>query len=153
MKIKMFRIHTDTDRLHHDEQVINEFMESVTVKKTATEFVPDKLNYWSVLIYYETGLTPKSEAPSIKASDKISYPSDADLSNEEGLVYNALKQWRNDIAIRTRLQGYMICNNSELVTIAKTRPKTLEDLGKIKGFGSRKLMKYGDDVLALLNSV
>ena len=153
MKIKTFRIRTDVDQLGKDEKSINQFMETVTVKKTATEFVTDKENYWAVIIYYEDGVSKNLAPVKEGMDDKISFPSDAVLSAEEGIVFNALQKWRNDLTIRTSLPGYMICNKSELVTISKIKPKNLEELGKIKGFGSKKLMKYGDDVLALLNSV
>jgi superfamily II DNA helicase RecQ len=152
MKIKTFKIRMD-DQLHLDEQTLNQFMESVTIKKTATEFVPDKINYWSVLVYYEEGISEEQKASKESTADKISFPHDAPLTNEEGVVFNALQKWRNDLAARTSLPGYMICNRSELVTLSKVRPKNLEELGKIRGFSSRKIMKYGDDVLALLNSV
>jgi superfamily II DNA helicase RecQ len=152
MKIKTFKIRLG-DQLLLDEQLINEFAELVKVKKTFTEFVPDQPNYWSVLICYEDKRTNEQDSIMGVAPDKISFPAETPLNNEEGVVYNALKQWRNDLALKTRLQSYMICHNSELVTIAKVRPKTLEELAKIKGFSSRKVMKYGDDVIALLNSV
>ena len=152
MKIKTFKIRM-TDELHLDEEAINQFLETVTIKKTATEFVPDKINYWSVLVYYEDGVFRERKAPKENGKDKIAFPYDAHLTNEEGVIFNALQRWRNDISIKTSLPGYMICNRSELVTLAKVRPKNLEELGKIRGFSSRKIMKYGDDVLALLNSV
>ena len=152
MKIKTFKLRTD-DRLHLDEENLNRFMESVTIKKTAAEFVPDKINYWSVLVYYKENSSRERKTQGRKTEDKISFPYDTPLTNEEGIVFSALQKWRNDVAARTSLPGYMICNRSELVTISKLRPKNLEELEKIKGFSSRKVMKYGDDVLALLNSV
>ena len=152
MKIKTFKIRMD-EQLQADEQTLNEFMETVTIKKTATEFVTDSVNYWSIIVYYEDGASKKSAFVKESTADKLSFPSDSVLNNEEESVFKVLQNWRNDIAIRTSLPGYMICNRSELVTISKIRPKNLEELGKIKGFSSKKLMKYGDDVLALLNSV
>ena len=153
MKIKTFRIRTDDAHLNRDEKTINQFMENVTVKKTATEFVTDKENYWSIIVYYEDGLPKDHDSIMGTKSDKIFYPADTVLNNEESVVFNSLKDWRNNLAAKTRLPGYIICHNSELVAITKIKPKTLEELGRIKGFSSRKLLKYGDDVLALLNSV
>lgn len=152
MKIKTFKIRLG-DQLNQDEQTLNAFMETVTIKKTATEFVTDSVNYWSIVIYYEDKAAQRTSFVKEKTADKLAFPSDATLNNEEERVFNTLQKWRNDVAIRTSLPGYMICNRSELVTISKVRPKNLEELGKIRGFSSKKLMKYGDDVLALLNSV
>lgn len=151
MKIKTFQIRLG-DQLHQDEQTLNQFMETVSIKKTAAEFVTDKINYWSIIVYYEDRLQKHDSIMSLQ-SDKITFPSDSVLNNEEEIIFKTLQKWRNDIAIRTSLPGYMICNKSELVTISKIKPKSLEELGKIKGFSSKKIMKYGDDILALLNSV
>ena len=151
MKIKTFQIRLGV-QLHQDEQTLNQFMETVSIKKTAAEFVTDKINYWSAIVYYEDRVHKHDSIMNVQ-SDKITFPSDADLNNEEEAIFKTLQKWRNDIAIRISLPGYMICNKSELVTITKLKPKSLEELGKIKGFSSRKIMKYGDDILALLNSV
>ena len=152
MKIKTFQIRID-DQLHQDEQIINEFMNRVTVKKTATEFVSSKVNYWSVLVYYENEINTKQDSIMMAPSEKISFPADTPLNKEETAILSGLKLWRHDMSIKTSMPGYMICHNSELITIAKIKPKRLEDLAKIKGFSSQKIMKYGDNLLALLNSV
>lgn len=152
MKIKTFKIRLG-EHIHQDEQTLNQFMETVTIKKTAAQFVTDSVNYWSIIVYYESEKNNKQDSIMSAPSEKYSFPSDSVLDKEESIVFNALQKWRNDVAIRTSLPGYMICNKSELVTISKVKPKKLEDLGRIKGFSSRKIMKYGDDILALLNSV
>ncbi len=153
MKIKTFRIRIDDTNLQKDEQLINRFMESVTVKKTATEFISDKENCWSILVYYEDGINVKKDSIMSAPSEKISFPVDTPLNNEETTILSGLKLWRHDMSIKTSMPSYMICHNSELITIAKTKPKNLVDLAKVKGFSSQKILKYGDDVLALLNSV
>lgn len=151
MKIKLFKIRLD-DSLHQDEKKLNEFMETVSIKRTAAEFVTDKVNYWSVIIYYEDKLQ-KHDSIMSAPSEKISFPADTALDKEETAILSHLKLWRHDMSVKTSMPSYMICHNSELVTIAKIRPKRLEDFMKIKGFSSQKILKYGDDVLALLNSV
>lgn len=47
----------------------------------------------------------------------------------------------------------MVAHNAELMSIAKMKPQTVEDLPKIKGFGERKIAKYGDDIITILNSI
>ena len=153
MKIKIFRIRTDETHLHKDEESINRFMDSVTVKKTATEFIEGNESHWSVLVYYEGGIVKQNDSIMSAPSEKISFPVDTELNKEETSILMHLKSWRHNISMKTSMPGYMICHNSELVTIAKIKPRKLEDLARIKGFSSQKIMKYGDDVLALLNSV
>ena len=47
----------------------------------------------------------------------------------------------------------MVWHNTELMTIAKVKPQSLDELSNIKGFGGQKIAKFGDDILALLNSI
>lgn len=44
-------------------------------------------------------------------------------------------------------------SRQELITIAKVKPQSLDELSKIKGFGGQKISKFGDDIIALLNSI
>jgi len=47
----------------------------------------------------------------------------------------------------------MICSNSELVTLVKERPDSAEKLIGIKGFGDQKIAKFGEEIIAFLNSI
>jgi hypothetical protein len=47
----------------------------------------------------------------------------------------------------------MICSNSELVTLVKVRPDSIEKLVSIKGFGDQKIAKFGEGIIAFLNSL
>jgi len=76
-----------------------------------------------------------------------------DLSDEERKIYIALKEWRNQKSMQQDLPHFMICHNSELITIAKTKPETIKDFKTIKGFGEQKTQKYADDIIALLNAL
>lgn len=47
----------------------------------------------------------------------------------------------------------MVCHNTKLMRIAKVKPQTLDELSNIKGFGGQKILKFGDDIIALMNSI
>jgi superfamily II DNA helicase RecQ len=128
-------------------------METVKVRKTSTEFIFGVESHWSVLICFEEERSVKTDSIMGAPSEKIFFPAETELNKDETFILESLKKWRHGQSIKTSLPGYMICNNAELVTISKVKPKNIEELGKIKGFSSKKLLKYGDDVLALLNSV
>jgi len=151
MKIKVFDIRLEKEHLQHDQDALNNFLENVTVKKTATQLISANSDYWSVLVYYVN----EKPATITKATttEKIVYAADSDLSEDERRTYDALKRWRFDRAGELKLPSYIISSNIQLVSIAKTRPQSPEDLIKIKGFGAHKAAKYGSDIIALLNSV
>lgn len=52
MKAKLFYIRQSKEFIQKDEENINQFMDSVSVKKTATNFVLGTINYWSVLVFF-----------------------------------------------------------------------------------------------------
>jgi len=149
MNVKLFKTRLDEAHLQHDQETINSFMETVTVKKTATQFVIGQPDYWSVLVFYENGKVHKNGS---KESDKISFEPDVELSDEEKQIILALKQWRKDRAKEINVPEYLICHNAELLAVTKTKPASMQELTKIKGFGDQKIAKYGDDIIAVLNA-
>jgi ribonuclease D len=64
-----------------------------------------------------------------------------------------LKDWRTDKANELKVAKYLVCHNSELINIAFHQPTTIAALQSIKGFGEKKVQRFGEDILALLNAV
>ena len=149
MKIKVFHIRLTKENLQSDQDNLNSFLDSVTVKKTATELINGQPNFWSILVFYYEQKVEKQE----KTSDKISITDENELTDEEKRIFATLKQWRQDKATQLNIPSFMVCHNTELMTIAKVKPQSLDELSNIKGFGGQKIAKFGDDILALLNSI
>ncbi len=149
MKVKVFHIRLTKENLQFDQETLNTFMESVTVKKTATELVNGQTNFWSILVFYDDQKFEKTE----KKWDKIAITDFSELTDDEKKLFEVFKQWRQDKATQMNVPNFVVCHNTELMTIAKLKPQTLEELMKIKGFGEQKIAKFGDDILALVNSI
>ncbi len=149
MKVKVFHIRLTKENLQTDQDNLNNFLDSVTVKKTATELVNGQPNFWSILVFFDEQKVEKQE----KTSDKISVTDDNELTEDEKRIFSTLKQWRQDKATQLNIPNFMVCHNTELMKIAKVKPQTLDELSKIKGFGGQKISKFGDDIIALLNSI
>ena len=45
----------------------------------------------------------------------------------------------------------MIFNNAEMETLIKANPKSKNELLKVKGFGEKKVEKYGEEILRIIN--
>lgn len=149
MNLKHFTTRLAPENLHADQDAINRFMETVTVKKTSTQFVPGNPDYWSILVFYENGhATPIKEKETVKAPEVTM----ADLTENEQAIVNALKIWRKDRATEMNIPEFMVCHNATLMTLAKERPHNLVGLAKIKGLGDQKIARYGDDIIAILNA-
>lgn len=142
MNIKVFNIRLDKENCHEDQKKMNEFLDSVEIKLTSTNFVTTTtVDFWSAVVFYE----PKMES---KSSHR-----EVELTVEEKKIYFALKKWRSDKAQQLLLPHYMICHNSELVSIAIKKPQSLEDFKTVKGFRENKIANYGDDIISLLNAL
>lgn len=142
MNIKVFNIRLDKENCLNDQSKMNDFLDSVDVKLTSASFVTTgSKDFWSTVVFY---LPKKLKTTVLK---------DEDLSEEERKIYQALKQWRNEKSMQMDLPHFMICHNSELITIAKTKPETIKDFKIIKGFGEQKTQKYADDIIAFLNAL
>ena len=113
-------------------------MDNVFVHETKSKLIKsDKITYWSIVVFY------------FKADkDKLTKN---DLTEEDRIVYEALAEWRRDVAVDIQRPAFVVCHNSELIEIAQKRPKNNAELRKIKGWKNKKIEKYGEEVLAILN--
>lgn len=142
MNIKVFNIRLSKEFCQADQNKMNEFLDSVDIKLTSTNFVTTStVDFWSAVVFYE----PKKET---KSSFDLS-----ELTVEEKKIYSALRQWRNELAERLGWSGFRICHNSHLASIAKAKPQTLDELKRIKSFGEIRTANYGDDIISLLNAL
>ncbi len=65
-------------------------------------------------------------------------------------ILEKLKLKRREIAEREGKKLFMIFHNAVLERTAEVLPKTKDDLVDIKGWGKRKIEKYGDEILAII---
>jgi superfamily II DNA helicase RecQ len=131
-------------------------METVTVQKTATQFVPGNPDFWSILVFYDQiNGTPAKETektPPLKEEEKAPTLKDEDLTENEKVILAALKLWRKDRAVEIQLPEFMVCHNATLLHIAREKPQSLSALNHIKGLGAQKIARYGDDIIAIINA-
>lgn len=145
MQVRVFSIRLDAAFLEYDQQQLNAFLNSVTFKKSSTQFVDGEEAHWSVIVHYETLEQQKPE--------RLERKSYEDLNSKDKQVYGFLNQWRTEKADALKLKKFMICHNSELIDLAMYKPSNLDELQQIKGFGKQKAEKFGEDILAILNAV
>lgn len=64
--------------------------------------------------------------------------------------YAVLHQWRKERAARRGVDSDVILSKHTLWQVAKHKPATLEEMGRISGFGPWRIKTYGDEILRLL---
>lgn len=72
-------------------------------------------------------------------------------SPPESYTYILLKNYRLNISRQENIKAYMVFNNRELDELIQVIPKTKQELLSVKGFGEKKVKKYGDEILRILN--
>jgi translin len=73
------------------------------------------------------------------------------LDRWEQEIYNALTAWRTRKSNEENLPAYIIAHNSMLAQIARMHPGTVKDLNAIKGFGERRINKYGKEIIGVID--
>lgn len=141
MNIKVFNIRLDKENCQNDQSKMNTFLDSVEVKLTSTNFVTTgTVDFWSAVVFYESKNANSTQKEVIELNEK------------EKEIFTALKQWRNDLALKLGWSAFRICHNSHLISIAKEKPQNLDELKKVKSFGESRTLHYGDDIISLLNA-
>ena len=79
-------------------------------------------------------------------NNETSVIDDSKTLNELG---TRLKSLRIELAKKTNSSLWAIYNNETINELIKNKPSTLEELLKIKGFGTKKVEAFGDEIIAV----
>ncbi|WP_299845404.1 DNA helicase RecQ [uncultured Roseovarius sp.] len=86
-------------------------------------------------------LVAKSRRPAAKAL----------VSDEDAPLLSALKAKRRALAEAARVPAYVVFTDRTLIEMAETRPANLDQMARISGVGAKKLERYGDAFLQVVN--
>ena len=74
-----------------------------------------------------------------------------DVAPADAGLLQTLKDWRRDEARSQGVPAYVILHDSTLAEIARARPRDLTALAGLGGIGAKKLERYGNALLQLIN--
>jgi ATP-dependent DNA helicase RecQ len=78
---------------------------------------------------------------------------ETDLSTSEQAIFDKLRWWRVETARAHGVPAYVIFVDATLREIAKVKPTSLQDLRGVTGVGEKKLVSYGDEIVALISEM
>lgn len=78
---------------------------------------------------------------------------ESDLSVAEQALFDKLRWWRVETARKHNVPAYVIFHDTTMREIAKARPSSLGDLRGVTGVGEKKLESYGEEIVALIESM
>ena len=61
-----------------------------------------------------------------------------------------LKAWRTDQARRQAIPAYVVLHDATLTEIARRAPRSHAELSEIPGIGEKRLQRYGEELLSVL---
>ncbi|MCP5004074.1 MAG: hypothetical protein GY941_09050 [Planctomycetes bacterium] len=138
--LKILTIPFDEDSSTFCDEILNDFCLNKHLKSYSVEFfVCRDKPYWTLFLDY-TEIIEK-RVPGKKAEN---------LTKPEEAFFEKLREWRMEKARSGGVPVYIIATNSELTQIVKVKPKNIETLRTIKGFGKKKIDKFGKEVLKLV---
>lgn len=76
----------------------------------------------------------------------------AGMGAHERARWDALRAWRAETAKSDGVPAYVIFHDATLAEIARNAPETIEDLRHIPGMGVRKLERFGDEIIDVVES-
>lgn len=141
MAIRIFTIPFDPVNQIFSDEELRKFLLNKHVKRMQTEFFKmDQNAYWTVFIEYDPVLEPHTPGEAIH------------LDQHQKMLYQRLKQWRNETAEKNGHPPFFIGSNALLMDIAEKAPVTTEALREIKGFGAKKTEKYGKAIIGVIRA-
>lgn len=86
----------------------------------------------------------------LELADRSSALAPTEGAPGEGERFEALKAWRLKRAKADEVPAYVIFHDATLADIAGQGPRTLAELGRLRGLGPTKLERYGEEVLSVI---
>ncbi len=138
-----------------DDSVLRNYLINRELVRCVPQFfVHNGLPNWS--LYIETKIVQGVDASDLSTSARQATAAGiAAQINEfdeiQKVRYERILAWRAEAAMREGLKSYMICANRDAMELARTAPATLAALGRVRGFGEKKVAKYGRQILEILH--
>lgn len=87
------------------------------------------------------------QALSLENENKLQ---ESSIMIDDNKIREKLKAYRLETSRKENIKPYFIFNNEQMEEIIKLKPKSKEELIKVKGFGDVKTEKYGDQIVSIL---
>lgn len=130
MQIKIFTLPFDEETEGFPDEIIAEFCLNKKVLRIETQFFrKERQPYWSVAVHYELVLVE---------ADKL-----RELDDGQKLLFQRLKEWRKEMGNKEGIPVYLVATNAQFIQMIRLKCRTLESFKNVKGFGKKRVQKYG----------
>ena len=84
-------------------------------------------------------------------SNQLAQPLSLITEKDEPLFID-LRKKRKELAVAMNVPSYIVFSDKTLIEMASKKPGTIDEMSFISGVGQKKLMKFGDHFLGVINS-
>jgi ATP-dependent DNA helicase RecQ len=137
---------------HRERQLrdwISQLVSEDVLQQTTDQYPVLKLNdeSWQVMKGRRPVALTRARAA---AGSRKSRVEEVSWEGVDQTLFDALRNWRREVASRKGIPPFTIFHDSSLRDISRIRPTTLERLHWISGVGDVKLQEFGDEVLKIV---
>jgi ribonuclease D len=95
-------------------------------------------------------LLSRAEQNAARRKRRVPTVPDRELTVDELIMLESLKEWRQQKSLRLHWPVYMICSDRTLQHLVMARPCTITAMEEIYGLGPSRLERFGQELLRLL---
>jgi superfamily II DNA helicase RecQ len=137
MEVRIFTLPFDAISQGFPDEIIAEFCLNKKVHSMQIQFFLNEGHpYWSVAVQYDI---------LVKGEEKL-----RDLDDAQQLLFKRLKEWRKQQSEKDGMPAYILATDRQLKAMIMQKVQTLEGLKQAKGFGQKRIQKYGKAILNIL---
>lgn len=100
----------------------------------------------------EDFIKPQSQSPEHKVTAPVLPVNTQDEPKDQQDLVKKIKEFRLATSRAENIKPYFIFDNKQMDDLIAKQPRSKEELLTVYGFGSKKVEKYGDEILRILNS-
>ena len=149
MKLKVLTLRFDAEGGGFDDAELQDAQRGKEVLDVREHFfVHETVPRWALMIAYreEEG----EGAPRSRSAGRRDWR--LEVAGEDRPLFDALRSWRNERALREGVPGYVLLTNGHLADICRVRPASVAELRTVRGIGEAKSRRLGEEVLAVVAS-
>lgn len=152
-KMKQLQDSNKDGRWFTEESMYN--LADSLMKYNETYTIDYEKKYGVSLVFNEEENTTQSENEEITCQEETTQVADGNNIQEsecleESQIYKELKEYRLKKSREEKVKPYFLYNNQELEAIIEVKPKTIDELKSIRGFGNVKCEKYGAGIIEIV---
>lgn len=106
---------------------------------------------WMAVPVHTAPRVGRRRAPAVIPEEPTMMPRTQSLPKPDSALREYVREWRRMVAKRQGVPAYIVMHDTSLEELCRVRPRSLAALGRVTGFGERKIEAYGEQILAALD--